>query len=80
MTGGKRESRYARNISESNTTAGSAGAVSWFVPLVVRAGGGEASISTRKVIESGVDFIDALLGFGGSLPQRLASRLEGVLR
>jgi hypothetical protein len=51
------------------------------MPLVVRAGGGgDVSISTRKVDESVIVFIEDLLDLGDSLPQRLMIRLGGVLR
>lgn len=60
---------------------GSAGGVSWFMPLVVRAGGGggggDTSISTHKVDESMIVFIEDLLDLGDSFPQ---IRLGGVLR
>ena len=79
ITGGSRASRYERNISELNKTVGSAGGISWFMPLVVRAGGGggDASISTRKVDESVIVFIEDLLDLGDSFPQIC---LGGVLR
>jgi hypothetical protein len=50
------------------------------MPLVVRAGGGgggDASISTHKVDESMIVFIEDLLDLGDSFPQ---IRLGGVLR
>lgn len=54
--------------------------MSWFMPLVVRVGGGEVSISTRKVDESERVLIEVLLDLGDNLPQRPITRLGGVLR
>lgn len=50
--------------------------------VVVRAGGGEVSISTRKVLVLGLEIvlIEDRLDLGVSLLQRPVIRLGGVLR
>ena len=77
ITGSSRESRYEQDISELNTTEGSAGAVSWFMLLVVGASGGDVSILMCKVDESVIVFIEDLLDLGDSFPQIC---LRGVMK
>jgi hypothetical protein len=80
MTGGSKASRYEWNISESNATDGSGGAVSWFMPLDASSRGEDVSISTRKVDESGIPFIDDLLDLDDNLPQSSSGRSPAVSR